>query len=303
MSDTDAIVIDGLSKRFGGKYAVNDLSLTVPRGSVYGFLGRNGAGKTTTIRILMGLLSPSAGTTRVLGFDPEPGPPEMYRRVSYVPEEPHIYEWMDKKWLFGFCDGTHPDWDNALAEELWQRFTLPDGTRFGDLSRGMKGKAMLVVALASRPELLILDDPTSGLDAAVRRDFMHGIIGALDETKVTVFFSTHIISDVERIADHCAIIHDGHLLRQSRVEDLKEQVKSVQLVYEQGAPQTLTVPGALELVREDRDWTVTVDNYPVIAPALENLGADRVIVSDMTLEDIFIACTTETAAQMQRARA
>jgi ABC-2 type transport system ATP-binding protein len=221
MATDAAIVVQGLQKRFGRKRAVDGLSLEVPRGTVYGFLGRNGAGKTTTIQILVGLLSPTAGQVRVLGLDPRRQDVELHQRVAYVPESPAMYGWMRVREACDFAAGMWPGWSAARAEDLRERFGFAAQDKLGSMSRGMKGKVGLVLALAREPELLILDDPTSGLDAVVRREFMDGIIGALSGTGTTVFFSSHIIADVERIADRVAIIDRGRLVLEGTVDELK----------------------------------------------------------------------------------
>jgi len=211
MTGEFAIETTGLTKRFGRLVAVDGIDLKVPVGSVYGFLGRNGAGKTTTIQMLMGMLAPTAGGMRVLGFDPLREDVAMKRAVSYVPERVQMYDWMTVREIVWFAANIHPRWDGAASDALIERFELPLGQKVGALSRGMQGKLGLALAMASHPKLLILDDPTMGLDAVVRREFIESIVGVLQETGTTVFFSSHIIDDVERVADWIAIIHEGAL--------------------------------------------------------------------------------------------
>ena len=220
-----AISTAGLTKRFGRVLAVDGIELKVPTGSVYGFLGRNGAGKTTTIQMLMGMLDPTAGQMRVMGFDPLREDVAMKRVVSYVPERVQMYDWMTVREIVGFGANIHPHWQTPTADELIERFELPLDRKVGTLSRGMQGKLALALAMASHPKLLILDDPTMGLDAVVRREFVESIVGVLQETGVTVFFSSHIIDDVERVADWIAILHEGKLLLQEPLDDLKSRVK------------------------------------------------------------------------------
>lgn len=210
-----AIQTDGLTRRFGRTFAVQEVDLRVPAGSVYGYLGRNGAGKTTTIQMLMGLLSPTSGHLSVLGLDPFKSDVAMKRLVSYVPERVGLPDWMTVANLIAFGAGVHPHWDGALAEELRRRLELPADQRLSQLSRGMQGKAALLLALAPRPKLLILDDPTLGLDVVVRREFMESIVAALSDLGTTVFFSSHILDDVERVADWVGILHQGRLVLQS----------------------------------------------------------------------------------------
>ncbi|MFO8081565.1 MAG: ABC transporter ATP-binding protein, partial [Armatimonadota bacterium] len=177
-----AISTMDLTKRFKRVLAVDGIDLQVPAGSVYGFLGRNGAGKTTTIQMLMGMLQPSGGEMRVLGFDPLREDVAMKRVVSYVPERVQMYDWMTVREIVWFGASIHPRWDSDAADALIERFDLPLRQKVGALSRGMQGKLALALAMASHPRLLILDDPTMGLDAVVRREFIESIVGVLQET-------------------------------------------------------------------------------------------------------------------------
>jgi ABC-2 type transport system ATP-binding protein len=287
MSDL-AIETRELTKRFGRLVAVDDVALQVPAGSVYGYLGRNGAGKTTTIQMLMGMLEPTAGTMSVLGFDPLTQDVPMKRVVSYVPERVQMWDWMTVGDLMVFGAGVHLRWDAAYAEELRTRFDLPADRKLGQLSRGMQGKLALLAALASHPRLLILDDPTMGLDALVRREFMESIVAVLQETGTTIFLSSHIIDDVERVADWIGILHEGKLIVQSPLDDLKSSVKRIIATFAE-PPATLSLPGVLQQESDGRQQVVVCREC---APALEHLraaGATAVQIEDCSLEDIFVA--------------
>jgi len=288
MSDL-AIETHGLVQRYGRITAVEGVELRVPLGSVYGYLGRNGAGKTTTIQMLMGLVEPAAGTMSVLGFDPLTDDVAMKRVVSYVPERVHVYDWMKVSDLMRFGEGIHPHWDVALAESLRRRLELPLDRRVEELSRGMQGKAALMAALASRPKLLILDDPTLGLDAIVRREFMESIVGVLQEAGTTIFLSSHNIDDVERVADWIGILHEGKLLVQRRLEDLKRAVHRLVVTLPEGAAP-LTPPRMLLREGAGRQQAflcedVGDDTLAAIAAA----GATETETVDCSLEDIFVA--------------
>lgn len=288
MSDL-AISTSNLSRRFGRVLAVQDVDLQVPAGSVYGYLGRNGAGKTTTIQMLMGLLLPTTGTIDVMGFDPFKQDVAMKRVVSYVPERVHMPDWMTVKGLMDFGAGVHPNWDRALAEQLRLRLDLPADRRLGQLSRGMQGKAALMAALASKPKLLILDDPTMGLDALVRREFMESIVAALGETGTTVFFSSHILEDVERVADWIGIVHEGRLVVQASLEELQAKVKRVITTFAEPRPD-LTLPGTLQHDSDGRQHVFVVSDYSVdILQRLHDAGALSAYVEGLSLEDIFVA--------------
>jgi len=297
-----AIETRGLMRRFGRLTAVDGIDLRVPMGSVYGFLGRNGAGKTTTIQMLMGLIEPSAGEMSVLGFDPLRQDVAMKRVVSYVPERVQMYDWMKVREVVWFGANIHPNWDDELARELIERFDLPPNRRIGALSRGMQGKLALALAMSSRPKLLMLDDPTSGLDAIVRREFMESIVALLQEAGTTVFLSSHIIDDVERVADWVGIIDEGKLLLQERAEDLKAEVKRVVATFAEqpGEPE---LEGLLQAEVSGRQWVLTYRDFDEEhRRALESLGPTSLQVEDCSLEDIFVAYV-RTAGNRQWAMA
>jgi len=253
----------------------------------YGYLGRNGAGKTTTIQMLMGLLDATGGSVSVLGYDPWRQEAAMKREVSYVPERVRMWDWMTVRDLMGFGAGVHPRWDRAYAEELRVRLELPPNQKFSHLSRGMQGKAALLAALASHPRLLILDDPTMGLDALVRREFMESIVGVLHDTGVTVFFSSHIIDDVERVADWIGILHQGRLVAQTPLETLKSGVKRL-VAHFPAPPAALDLPGVLQQEGEGRQLAFICRDYGAALERLRAAGA-TVQVEDCSLEDIFVA--------------
>ena len=284
-----AIQTSGLTRRFGSVLAVDHVDLAVPQGSVYGYLGRNGAGKTTTIQMLMGLIEQSEGKMSVMGLDPLRRDVEMKRIVSYVPERVQMYDWMKVRELIWFGANIHPRWDDERAEELLDRFELPRDRKIGHLSRGMQGKLALTAALSSHPRLLILDDPTSGLDALVRREFMEGIVGLLQEAGTTVFFSSHIIDDVERVADWIGILDAGRLIVQRPLEDLKQSVKRVIATFPDEAP-ALDLPGVLYQEGEGRQRAFIWEDFgSEKLDGLKAAGASNLEVQDCGLEDIFIA--------------
>ena len=287
-----AISTSGLTKRFGRVLAVDGIDLRVPAGSVYGFLGRNGAGKTTTIQMLMGMLEPTAGEMRVMGFDPLREDVVMKRVVSYVPERVQMYGWMTVREIVWFGANIHPRWRAPTADALLERFDLPLDRKVGSLSRGMQGKLALALAMGSQPRLLILDDPTMGLDAVVRREFVESIVGVLQETGVTVFFSSHIIDDVERVADWIGILHEGRLLVQEPLEDLKSRVRRVVATFASEAPQPGgDLPGGvLSVEREGRQLVLVCERWSEEARrALDALGPTSVEIEGLSLEDIFVA--------------
>lgn len=288
MSDT-VIHTEGLSKHFGRTEAVRGIDLQVSRGAVYALLGLNGAGKSTTIRMLLGLLRPEAGSSRVLDLDPMKNSLEIKQRIGYVPESPRLYRWMTVKDFTWFVSGFYPDWDPAYAEEALRRFKIDGTKKIAALSKGMAAKVVLTVALAHRPELLVLDDPTSGLDVIVRREFLESIVSVIQEEGRTVFISTHQIDEVERVADHVGILHEGKLLWQSPLGELKGSVKRVRLIVDDGFKEPGEISGVLSRDRSERLWTGVVSgcDESKLARFKGCPGVCDVQAEPMPLEEIF----------------
>jgi ABC-2 type transport system ATP-binding protein len=216
-----AIAVEGLSKRFGSRLAVDNLTFQVPEGGVCGFLGRNGAGKSTAIRVMMNLLDPTAGKVTLLGLDSRRDHTELMSRIGYVSESPVLYEWMKVKELLRFTARFSPHWNHRRVDELLDRFAIGREQKVEHLSRGTLAQLALTLALGGDPELLILDEPATGLDVLVRRDFLESIIQLIQEEGRTVLFSSHLLHEVERVADQVVIIDGGRLVQSGSVEELK----------------------------------------------------------------------------------
>lgn len=286
-----AIETAGLTKKYSRhKTAVSFLDLQVPKGSVYVFLGRNGAGKTTTIRMLMGLLQRTAGRAEVLGFNPDRQPVSIKKRVGYVADNQKMYDWMTVGETINFCSPFYPAWNKALSEDLLKRFELTKTAKVKDLSRGMNGKLALLLALSHQPELLILDDPTSGLDPVVRREFLQGIIEVIHQEAKTVFFSTHIITEAEQIADHVGVLEDGKLLLSQPLDKLKNSVKQIRLIFEEKVPDDISFTGLLKKEQLGHELVLTVKDYnPEMLKVLSQYSPKSTEVLDLNLEDIFVS--------------
>ena len=289
MNDS-AIQTRGLTRRFGRVTAVKNLELTVPKGSIYGFLGRNGAGKTTTIKMLMGLLRPTCGTAEVLGCAVRNDGVRIRSLVGYVPEDRKMYHWMRVREILRFTSAFYPTWDTELAQSLVNRLNLDQNQRIKTLSRGMVAKVSLILALAHRPQLLVLDDPTSGLDPIVRREFLESMVDLVHEGTKTVFFSSHVLSDIERTCDWVGLLANGHLRKEARIEDLKASVKTIQMRFD-GEPSGQFPPeGTVTSEEKDGIWSITVENFSdQLVEQLSGAGAQSIQVIDLALEDIFIA--------------
>ena len=288
MTDTPAIEIRSLRKRFGHSEVLTDVSLTVPSGQTFAFLGRNGAGKTTTIRMLLGLLKPTSGGVAVLGLDPARDAVEIRRRVGYLAEDQQMWGWMTVRQIIAFMAPFYPTWDRALAKQYLARFELPAKTKIKHLSKGQNVRLGLLLALAHRPELVILDDPTLGLDPIMRKQFLRDVVDHLQGTGVTVFFSSHLLYEIEPVADQVAILDAGVIVRQGPTEQLRETVK--RLIFTAEAYDALSsgsgVPRELDVQRVGRQVAVVVEDA---AKALQAVAGAEPEVIDLNLDEIFEA--------------
>jgi ABC-2 type transport system ATP-binding protein len=287
MTNQPVIEMRGVCKSFGRKPVLQGLDLNVPSGQTFAFLGRNGAGKTTTIRMLLGLLKPDAGDVRVLGLNPITEPLEIRRRVGYVAEDQAMFGWMRVGQLLSFIAPFYPTWDNAWAKQLSDRFELPLKTRVRHLSKGQGVRVALLLALAHRPELVILDDPTLGLDPIMRKEFLRDLVTHLQGERVSVFFSSHLLYEIEPVADSVVILDHGRVLRQAQTEDLRAQVK--RLIAPVEATEVLRgLPGVLDISRSGRQVAVVVENIAAVRPILQAADVTAQEI-DLNLDEIFEA--------------
>jgi ABC-2 type transport system ATP-binding protein len=279
-----------LTKDFKGLRAVDRLDLSVCEGDVFGFLGPNGAGKTTTIRILLDLLDRTSGEASILGMHCVRDALEIKKRVGYVAEGQRMYDWMRVDELIWFCKGFYPTWDDAFAESVKKRLELPGDQRVGEMSRGTQAKLALLLAMAFKPDLLILDEPTAGLDVVVRRNFIQEVIELIQEEGRTVFFSSHLVHEVERVADWVGVIDQGKLIWCSSVEDTKSRIKRLVLSFDEPARSCASIPGMLHETPSGRQVAVAVRDFSDETLAAANaLKPASVTVEDLSLEDAFVA--------------
>jgi ABC-2 type transport system ATP-binding protein len=287
MSEQPVIEMRGIRKAFGRKPVLQGLDLNVPAGQTFAFLGRNGAGKTTTIRMLLGLLKPDSGDVRVLGFDPTQDPLSIRRRVGYVAEDQTMFGWMRVGQLLSFVAPFYPTWDAAWAKELTDRFELPLKTRMKHLSKGQGVRVALLLALAHRPRLVILDDPTLGLDPIMRKEFLRDLVTHMQGEHVSVFFSSHLLYEIEPVADSVVILDHGRVLRQAATEDLRSQVK--RLVVPADAEKILrNLPGLLDINITGRQATAVVEDIIAARAAMNGTGVTPQEI-DLNLDEIFEA--------------
>jgi len=289
-NESSAVEVSGLSRRFGDKLALNQVSLNVRRGRVFGLVGANGAGKTTLIKHLLGRLKAESGTVRVFGFDPVIDPVAVLSRIGYLSENRDLPGWMRVDELIRYTAAFYPQWDSGYAEELRKQFALEPRTKIKSLSRGEKAKAGLLIALAYRPDLLLLDEPSSGLDPVVRRDILEAIIRTVADEGRTVLFSSHLLEEVERVADDLAMMFDGRIVLAGALDDVRE--KHCRLVFRFDSPQLSApkVPGVLSITGQGLEWTAVCNGRRAEATAgAAKLGARLVSEDSPSLDDIFVA--------------
>lgn len=285
------IRLDALSKRYGSDVALNEVSLEVPPGVVFGLLGENGAGKTTAIRIMLGLAEANSGQAQVLGMPSGRQGRAIRRRVGYVAERPTLYDWMTVKEIGWFAAGFYSDGYLSNYQRLVRDFGLQPTRKIRALSKGMRAKVCLSLALAHDPELLVLDEPTSGLDVLVRREFLESMVDRAASGK-TVFLSSHQIDEVERVSDVVAILRQGQLVLVEPLDQLKERIRQVIVTLRDGVPPPETPGGEiLSDRRRGRQWKLLVRDMP--AAQLQTLRGHAAVgeleVRRPSLEEVFVA--------------
>jgi ABC-2 type transport system ATP-binding protein len=291
----DAIRTDRLTKCYGRNRVVDQLSLRVPAGCVYGLLGRNGAGKSTTLKMLAGMVRPDSGRAELLGEDVATLSPKTRKRIAYLAEGHPLYSSMTIRQAVAFLRAFHPDADMRLVEQALDHFALSPGARIGRLSKGQKAQVSLVLAIAPDPELLLLDDPTLGLDTNVRRDFLESMIHLIQRRGRTILFSSHVLGDVERVADRVGVMIDGVLRVDCPTEHFKRSVRKVAAEFGREPPALPALPGLVgECAVGTRREMVFVGYGAQHRAAIEALGPRKIEVAELNLEDAFIEYTRGT---------
>ena len=284
------ITVSELTRRFGARTALASVSLSVTRGAVHGLVGANGAGKTTLIKHILGLLRAQSGSVRVFGLDPVADPVAVLSRIGYLSEEKDLPGWMRVDELIRYSRAFYPAWSHGYAEELRQTFDLDPTMKIRDLSRGQKAQAGLLIALAYRPELLVLDEPSSGLDPIVRRDILGAIIRTIANEGRTVLFSSHLLEEVEQVADHVTMIDQGRIALSAPMEALKESYRCVTVHFAKSRPQLPHAAGALRWDGGGREWTAVVDRDSGELEAAVASWGGRVVAEHVpSLDELFIA--------------
>ncbi|MFK8110952.1 MAG: ABC transporter ATP-binding protein [Rubripirellula sp.] len=289
------ISAQGLTMRFRRCDALRGIDLQIEPGTVFALLGENGAGKTTLIRILTGFQKPTYGTCRVCGINPVRDPLAVRKRVGYVSDAPALYDWMTVAQIGGFAASFYDGRFLPRYDESIRRYKVAVDQKIGRLSKGQRAKVALSLALAHDPSLLILDEPTSGLDPKVRRDFLESMIDRA-ATGRTVFLSSHQISEVERVADTVAIVHNGKIVLTGKLNDLRQQISQVVVDVEDPLRALPPLPHPAEVLTEDYEGRQRQSFVQNLDPAMLALIRESPGVIDVrhrvaTLEEIFVACT------------
>lgn len=284
-----AIAIDALSYRAGRHFAIRDLRMHVPNGAVYGFLGPNGSGKTTTIRLLLGMLPPADGSITVLGHDVPRFAHQALARIGYVPERLHLYPMLTVGETMRYHAAFYARWDAAEAERLRRAFELRAEQRVGRLSKGEAGKLMMLLALAVRPELLVLDEPTDGLDPVVRRDVLAALLEYVSAHGATVLISSHLVHEQERVCDWIGVLDGGRLVAEMPMHAFRSGIKRLRIA---GAPATTSPTPFGILTRRagagrEEEWVVRDWRDDMTSWFTSSDTALREVV-DLDLEETFV---------------
>lgn len=305
---TAAITIRDLVVAYGRKRAVDGLRFTVPTGAIFGFLGPNGAGKTTTIKTLLGFRRPQSGSAHIFAFDVVRESLLVRARVGYVSETNSLYDFLTIPQLCAFCRSLSQRWDQHVVDHSLRLFELPTRQTVGQFSKGMKSQLALCLALGSTPDLLILDEPTAGLDPQARHEFLNTVVSEVAEEGKTIFFSSHILSEVEAVANWVAIIREGRLVLCDELAHLKHSKKVVRVTYSDlpSASQIEPLrhlPGVLRLTQEGRSVRlVTGDQQEALIQTIQAQSAAscEIAPTDLSLEDLYLETMEESNYAQER---
>jgi ABC-2 type transport system ATP-binding protein len=299
----DIVTVQNLMRRFGERDALSNVSLSVRPGIVFGLVGENGAGKTTLIKHLLGLYKAQEGTVRVFGWDPVRRPVEVLSRIGYLSENRDLPDWMRIDELLRYQQAFYPSWDTKFAAEMLDQFALNARQQVKSLSRGQRARVGLLVALAHRPDLLLLDEPSSGLDPIVRRDILGAIIRTVADEGRTVVFSSHLLDEVERVADEVALLHQGRLVLCDSLHRVLDGHRRVTLRFAEAQTAPPKLPGAIHSRGAGREWEYLCNGgLESLKAAAAQLGAEVIAESTVSLDEVFVGrvgCSEGEAARAQ----
>jgi len=267
-----------LTKKFGEKYALNELTLRIPMGGVHAVVGSNGAGKSTLFRVLLGMLSPTHGSSRVLGQNSQDLAPETRGRIGLVHEEHTLPTWMTVRRLKAMQRALYPRWDEEIYREVTGHFTVLPEQKIGQLSRGERAGVNLALAMAQRPELLILDEPTLGLDVVAKQSFLESLLFAGERRECTVIYCSHQMDEVERVADNLVILERGQLVSMAPPEEFCARISGWTVDWSADMPELAAIPGFLKARElEGQHQLLVIDSPADFRQYLEKLGAESVL--------------------------
>jgi len=288
--EADVVSVEGLAVRYGPRTVLEGVSFQVPRGSVFALLGRNGTGKSSLVRCALGLQKPARGGVRLFGEDAWVSRKRAMGRVGVVPEQPDAPPEMTAGELLAFCAPFYPTWNGTAARDRLERYAVPLGVPFGRLSKGQKGAVMLALALAASPELLVLDDPTLGLDAVARRALYDELIGELADRGTTALVTTHDLDGIEPIADRVAVLHAAQLVVNETLDGLKGRFRRIRCGP---SPAPFSWEPFESITAVEKDWgrEAVVGNFTEERRAafMARAGSDNVEVVALSLEEIFLS--------------
>jgi ABC-2 type transport system ATP-binding protein len=299
MTDT-VLETRGLTKYYGKDLALDHLDLKIPKGCICGFIGRNGAGKTTAIKIMLGLLNPTAGSASVLGCDCDELTPSIRQRIGYVTEGHRLIRWMTIAQLEKLQRSFYPkQWDRKLFADMIEYFQLSKKKKIKHLSNGQRAQVSLALTLAPNPEFLIMDDPTLGLDPAIRRQFLEGMIKLIMSENRTILFSSHILADVERVANRIIVLDKGVLRANCTLDEFRGEIKKFKFSYKDQATKSVEIDGLLNSrsLETELELTLVGTDQAKIERWAEYSGAENYQPVKMNLEDQFIEYTEPTGSK------
>jgi ABC-2 type transport system ATP-binding protein len=290
MSNESVITTHGLVKEVGRRQILKGVNLAAARGEVVGLLGKNGAGKSTLLDVLLGFALPSGGDASVFGEPSHNLSAASKARIGFVPQQDELMSLMTGAQHLALAASFHTQWDRALIERLAREWEVPLDRRIGTLSGGERQKIATLLALGHRPELLVMDEPASGLDPVARRQFMVTLLEIAAETNRTILFSSHIVSDIERVASHVWILREGAIAWQGELDELKESTVRLMLRAEKEFTAPLSLPGQLHCELQGRTASVVLSDWKAERlPGIERATQSRAELVPLTLEDIFLA--------------
>ena len=288
--DSSIVEMEGVTRQYDATKALDNIDFNVEPGCVHGLVGANGAGKTTLIKHILGLLRAKTGSVRVFGLDPVKSPVEVLGRIGYLSEERDLPEWMRLHELMRYTQAHYPKWDMAYSDSLIETFELDPRQKIKTLSRGQRALTGLIVAVAHRPDLLLLDEPSSGLDAIVRQDILREVVRAVADEGRTALFSSHLLDEVERMSDVVTMIHKGKVVLHGSLDDIKDAHQHLTLQFRESQSTRPEVPGTLALEGFGNQWRAVCNGeLDQAIAAIQSLGAEITEARNASLQEIFVA--------------